>query len=54
MALIGAGRTEDALTLIGQIQQREGLSEALRRRLSEMMIALGVEPGAATDTQLPG
>ncbi|SCY81785.1 tetratricopeptide repeat protein [Paracoccus tibetensis] len=54
VALIGAGRTEDALTLIGQIQQREGLSEALRRRLSEMMIALGEEPGVATDTQLPG
>ncbi|QRZ12819.1 tetratricopeptide repeat protein [Paracoccus methylovorus] len=44
VALIGAGRTEDAITLIGQIQQKDGLSEPLRRRLSEMMITLGVEP----------
>lgn len=44
IALIGAGRTEDAITLIRQIQQKDGLSEALRLRLSEMMIALGVEP----------
>ena len=55
VALIGAGRTEDALTLIRQIQQRDGLSEALRRRLGEMMIALGVEPdAAASGTELPG
>ncbi|MDF3854686.1 hypothetical protein ACDP63_14330 [Paracoccus sp. P2] len=44
VALIGAGRTEDAVMLIGQIQQKDGLSEPLRRRLSEMMITLGVEP----------
>ncbi|MBM3605506.1 MAG: tetratricopeptide repeat protein [Alphaproteobacteria bacterium] len=44
VALIGAGRPEDAVTLIRQIQQKDGLTEALRRRLSEMMIALGVEP----------
>ena len=43
VALIGAGRHEDAITLIGQIQQKDGLSEALRRRLSEMMITLGAE-----------
>lgn len=43
VALIGAGRNEDAITLIGQIQQKDGLSEPLRRRLSEMMITLGVE-----------
>lgn len=46
VALIGAGRREDALTLIRQIQTRAGLSEALRLRLSEMMIALGAEPDA--------
>ncbi|MCZ0960346.1 hypothetical protein [Paracoccus benzoatiresistens] len=46
IALVGAGRTEDAITLIRQIQQKDGLSEALRLRLSEMMIALGVEPDA--------
>ena len=44
VALIGAGRTEDAVTLIGQIQQKDGLSEPLRRRLSEMKITLGGEP----------
>lgn len=44
VALMGAGRGEDAVTLIRQIQQKDGLSEGLRRRLSEMMIALGVEP----------
>ena len=43
VALIGAGRNEDAITLIGQIQQKDGLSEPLRRRLSEMMITLGAE-----------
>ena len=41
VALIGAGRPEDAITLIRQIQDKDGLTEALRRRLSEMMIALG-------------
>ena len=44
MALIGAGRPEDAITLIRQIQDKDGLTEALRRRLSEMMIALGETP----------
>lgn len=44
IALVGAGRTEDAANLIRQIQQKDGLSQALRLRLSEMMIALGVEP----------
>jgi len=46
IALVGAGRPEDAITLIRQIQQKDGLTEALRLRLSEMMIALGVEPEA--------
>lgn len=47
VALIEAGRTQDAISLIRQIQQKDGLSETLRRRLSEMMIALGVEPDPA-------
>ena len=51
VALIGAGRNEDAITLIGQIQQKDGLSEPLRRRLSEMMITLGAE---AEPNQGPG
>lgn len=44
VALIEAGRRNDAVTLIQQIQKKPELSEALRRRLSEMMIALGIEP----------
>ncbi|SNR23090.1 hypothetical protein EYF88_02595 [Paracoccus sediminis] len=47
IALIGADRTKDAVTLIRQIQQKDGLTEALRLRLSEMMIALGAEPEPA-------
>ncbi len=43
VALIAAGRTEDAVVLIRQIQQKDGLSEPLRRRLAEMMITLGVD-----------
>lgn len=50
VALIGAGRTEDAVTLIRQIQQKDGLSQALRLRLSEMMIALGADPEATETT----
>lgn len=46
VALVDAGRSEDAVTLIRQIQQKDGLTEPLRRRLSEMMIALGAEPEA--------
>lgn len=46
LALIGAGRDDDAIMLVRQIQQKDGLSEALRRRLGEMMIALGVPPAA--------
>lgn len=51
VALIEAGRTDDAVMLIRQIQQKEGLSDALRRRLSEMMIAVGVEPEPTDDMQ---
>lgn len=53
VALVGAGRTDDAVNLIRQIQQKDGLTEALRLRLSEMMIALGVEP-EATDSMPAG
>ncbi|MDS9467147.1 hypothetical protein RGQ15_06115 [Paracoccus sp. MBLB3053] len=47
VALINAGRTDDAIVLIRQIQQKDGLSEALRRRLAEMMITLGAAPDEA-------
>lgn len=53
IALVGADRTEDAVNLIRQIQQKDGLTEALRLRLSEMMIALGVEPDT-TETMPAG
>ncbi|MBU2957087.1 hypothetical protein Q4511_11660 [Paracoccus sp. 1_MG-2023] len=49
VALIDAGRREDAITLIRQIQQKNGLSQALRNRLSEMMIALGADPAPNGD-----
>jgi len=56
VALIGAGRKDDAVMLIRQIQKKDGLSESLRLRLSEMMITLGAEPrddGGAGPQSLP-
>lgn len=44
IVLMDAGRTADAVALIRQIQQKPGLSDGLRGRLSDMMIALGAEP----------
>ena len=49
VALVDAGRTEDAITLIRQIQQKNRLSQALRNRLTEMMIALGADPAPNDD-----
>ena len=40
IALIAAGREEDAVNLIQQIEKKDGLSEGLRRRLSDLMIVL--------------
>lgn len=48
VALIGAGKTEAAVSLIRQIQQRPALTAALRQRLSEMLITLDAEPLPAT------
>ncbi|MDN3710766.1 tetratricopeptide repeat protein [Paracoccus cavernae] len=55
VALIAANRREDAVTLIRQIQKKDGLSEPLRRRLAEMMTTLDAdpEPVAGLDAQLP-
>ena len=47
LALVHAGRDQDAITLVRQIQQKEGLSQAQRRRLSEVLITLGVDPEPA-------
>ncbi|WP_294927486.1 tetratricopeptide repeat protein [uncultured Paracoccus sp.] len=44
LALVEAGRDDDAVTLIRQIRQKDGLSQGLRRRLDELMIVLGVDP----------
>ena len=52
LALVDAGRDEDAVTLIRQIQQKDGLSQAQRRRLSELLITLGVEPEPEPSAQL--
>ncbi|AGT09740.1 tetratricopeptide repeat protein [Paracoccus aminophilus] len=49
VALVAANRHDDAITLIRQIQKKDGLSEDLRRRLSEIMVTLDApaEPEAA-------
>lgn len=51
VALVDAGRDQDAITLIRQIQQKDGLSQAQRRRLSELLITLGVDPEPEPATQ---
>lgn len=48
VALADAGRREDALALIGQIQQKDGLSQSLRMRLAELTIVLGGDPEPET------
>lgn len=45
VALVEAGRTDDAVALIRQIQQEQGLSQNLAGRLSQMLEILGT--GAA-------
>lgn len=61
VALVDAGRPDDAIALINQIQQKDGLTEALSRRLVDMLITLGAEPelsenvpGEVGATLLPG
>ncbi|MBA4492203.1 tetratricopeptide repeat protein [Paracoccus sp. S1E-3] len=46
VALIAAGRDQDALNLIREIMAEDGVSQTLSARLTEMMITLGAEPGA--------
>lgn len=55
IALVDAGREDDAVTLIRQILRKDGLSESLRLRLTELMITLGAEPEpvAAPDQAVP-
>lgn len=49
VALVGADRPDDAVALIRQVQEKDGLTEPMRRRLAEMMITLGVDPEPSTD-----
>jgi len=53
VALIEAGRPEDAITLIHQIQQEQGISETQRRRLAETLITLGAEEKPADPAVTP-
>lgn len=52
IALAGAGRREDAVTLIRQIQKMNGLSGQMRQRLADHLVTLGADPDpeAATHT----
>ncbi|MBB1490762.1 MULTISPECIES: hypothetical protein [unclassified Paracoccus (in: a-proteobacteria)] len=50
VALSGAGRRDDAVTLIRQIQQKDGLSQQMHQRLAEHLITLGVDPEPGTDS----
>lgn len=45
IALVEADRSDDALTLIREIQAEDGVSQGLNARLTEMTIALGAQPG---------
>ncbi|PZO67120.1 MAG: hypothetical protein DI498_05155 [Paracoccus denitrificans] len=53
VALADAGHTDDAVALIRQIQDKDGLSQALRQRLSEMMITLGAEAEPTSGADVP-
>ncbi|WBU53475.1 tetratricopeptide repeat protein [Paracoccus sp. SCSIO 75233] len=43
VALIAADRNDDALTLIREIQNEDGVSQALQTRLAQMVIMLGAD-----------
>lgn len=47
VALIGAGRDADAADLIRKIQEEDGLTEPMRRRLAGTLIVLGEAPADA-------
>ncbi|WP_313137594.1 tetratricopeptide repeat protein [Paracoccus jeotgali] len=56
VALIAAGRDQDALTLIREIQSESGVSQTMNARLAEMTVALGgraTDPAAADRAGLP-
>ena len=53
VALIAAGRPDDAVTLLREILQEDGVSQSLRTRASETMIALGAPPEAPAGDPLP-
>lgn len=52
IALVGADRRDDAVTLIRQIQQKSWLSQNQRGRLAELLITLGVDPEPDANAQI--
>lgn len=49
VALIGAGRDADGADLIRRIQEEDGVTEAMRRRLAATLIALGEDAAPDAD-----
>lgn len=43
VSLVEAGKQDEAVTLVQQIQQEDGVSENLKNRLAGMLVTLGVE-----------
>lgn len=54
IALIGAGRDEDAVTLIRDIRRQEGVSRNLAERLTAMLIALNADPEMPSQSAMAG
>ncbi|MFV0408816.1 MAG: hypothetical protein ACK5LJ_03685 [Paracoccus sp. (in: a-proteobacteria)] len=48
VALVDAGRDADALTLVREILNEDGVSQGMRARLNGMIIALGADPQTGT------
>ena len=51
VALSGAGRSQDAVTLIRQIQKMNGLSPQMRQRLADHLVTLGADPDPEAASQ---
>jgi hypothetical protein len=47
LALLAADKTGDAVTLLRAILQEPGLTAALQRRVTQLIVALGEDPSAA-------
>lgn len=53
VALTGAGKTSEAVTLYAQILAEPELTPAMRQRVSEMMVTLGADPEQEAQMTLP-